>query len=96
MLVVVSYDVNTQNIDGKRRLRKIAKYCMDYGQRVQDSVFECSLDAAQYRLFQAKLCEMMDPERDSLRFYQLGNRYHEKIEHYGVKPGYQPDEALIL
>jgi CRISPR-associated protein Cas2 len=59
-------------------------------------VFECSLDIAQYRLLQAKLCDLMDPELDSLRFYNLGNSYHSKIEHFGVKPGYEPNDPLIL
>ena len=96
MLILVTYDVNTQDAAGRRRLNKIAKMCLKYGQRVQNSVFECSLDAAQYRILQAKLREIMDPERDSLRFYNLGNNYHKKIEHFGVKPGYDAEDVLIL
>ena len=69
---------------------------VNYGQRVQNSVFECKLDPAQYKLLQAKLCAIMDPERDSLRFYSLGNRYEQKIEHFGFKQTYLPDEPLIL
>jgi CRISPR-associated protein Cas2 len=96
MLVVVTYDVNTEDAAGRRRLRKIAKQCLNYGQRVQNSVFECSLDAAQYRLLQAKLCQIMDPGLDSLRFYNLGNSYHNKIEHFGTKASYEVDGLLIL
>lgn len=96
MFVVITYDVNTEDAAGRRRLRKMAKQCVNYGQRVQNSVFECSLDAAQYRLLQAKLCEIMDPERDSLRFYSLGNSYRAKVEHFGTKPGYDAEDVLIL
>lgn len=94
MLILVTYDVNTQDAAGRRRLNKIAKMCLKYGQRVQNSVFECSLDAAQYRILQAKLCEIMEPEQDSLRFYNLGN--HARVEHFGVKPGYDAGDVLIL
>lgn len=96
MLVLISYDVSTQDAAGRRRLRLIAKQCVNYGQRVQNSVFECLLDAAQLRALQAKLCGIMDKEKDSLRFYNLGDRYQTRIEHFGAKPGYDPSEALIL
>ncbi len=96
MLVLITYDVNTADAAGRKRLRQIARQCVNYGQRVQNSVFECKLDPAQYKLFQAKLCAIMDPERDSLRFYSLGNRYEQKIEHFGCKQTYLPDEPLIL
>ena len=96
MFVVITYDVNTEDAAGRRRLRKIAKQCVNFGQRVQNSVFECSLDAAQYRLLQAKLCELMDPERDSLRFYNLGSNHRTKVEHFGAKPGYDAEDILIL
>ena len=96
MLVVITYDVNTETPAGQRRLRKIAKQCVNYGQRVQNSVFECSVDAAQYRLLKASLCELIDPKTDSLRFYKLGNSYKEKIEHFGAKKGYDATDALIL
>ena len=96
MFVLISYDVNTEDAAGRRRLRKIAKQCLDYGQRVQNSVFECVLDAAQLRALEAKLVATMDQEKDSLRFYNLGNNYSEKIRHYGIKPGYDPAEPLIL
>jgi CRISPR-associated protein Cas2 len=96
MLVVITYDVNTETAAGRKRLRQIAKQCTNYGQRVQNSVFECSLDAAQYRLLRAKLCSIMDQETDSLRFYNLGNHYQTKVEHFGAKPSYEPDGLLLL
>lgn len=96
MLVLITYDVNTEDPAGRKRLRKIAKQCINYGQRVQNSVFECRLDAAQYRSLQAKLFRLMDPEKDSLRFYNLGNHYESKIEHFGAKQTYLPDDVLIL
>ncbi len=96
MLVLVTYDVNTEDAAGRRRLNKIAKQCVNYGQRVQNSVFECSLDAAQYRLLKAALCDIMDSHRDSLRFYNLGNNYKNSIEHFGVNRGYDPSDLLML
>lgn len=96
MLVLISYDVNTEDAAGRRRLRRIAKQCLNYGQRVQNSVFECSLDAAQLRALEAKLVAENDQEKDSLRFYNLRNHYTEKVRHYGVRPGYDPAEPLIL
>lgn len=96
MLVLITYDVNTEDPDGRRRLRQIAKQCVNYGQRVQNSVFECLLDAAQCRSLQAKLCKIMDTERDSLRFYYLGNQYESKIEHFGTKQSYAPEGVLMI
>ena len=96
MLVLITYDVNTEDAAGRKRLRQIAKQCVNYGQRVQNSVFECLLDAAQCRSLQAKLCKIMDPEKDSLRFYYLGNRYENKIEHFGAKSTYSPEDVLML
>ncbi len=96
MLVVITYDVNTEDAAGQRRLRKIAKQCVNYGQRVQNSVFECLLDAAQCRMLQAKLCDIMDQEKDSLRFYYLGDKYQNKIEHFGAKCGYEPEGLLTV
>lgn len=96
MLVLITYDVNTEDAAGRKRLRQIAKQCVNYGQRVQNSVFECLVDPAQCRLLQAKLCQIMDQEKDSLRFYYLGNRYEKKIEHFGAKTTYLPEEPLIL
>ena len=96
MLVLVTYDVNTESEAGKKRLRQVAKCCVKYGQRVQNSVFECVLDEAQYRLMQHKLLGIIDPEKDSLRFYNLGNKYANKTEHYGAKPGYEAEGVLIM
>ena len=96
MLVLITYDVNTQDAAGRRRLRQIARQCVNYGQRVQNSVFECVLDPAQCRTLQEKLCALMDSEKDSLRFYYLGSRYEKKIEHFGCKQTYLPEEPMIL
>lgn len=96
MLVLITYDVNTEDAAGRKRLRRIAKECVNYGQRVQNSVFECLLDAAQCRQLQAKLCSVMDVEKDSLRFYYLGNRYEEKVDHFGCKNTYMPEDTLII
>lgn len=96
MLVLITYDVSTVDADGKRRLRQVAKRCLVHGQRVQNSVFECSLDAAQYKLLQAELRQLIDPEKDSLRFYNLGNHYESRIEHIGVKTSYAPEGLLML
>ena len=96
MLVLITYDVNTEDAGGRRRLRQIAKQCVNYGQRVQNSVFECLLDAAQCKQLQHKLRTIMDEERDSLRFYYLGNKYETRVEHFGTNPGYTPEGALII
>lgn len=96
MLVLITYDVNTETAAGRKRLRKIAKACQNYGQRVQNSVFECLLDAAQCRQLQANLCSIMDKETDSLRFYYLGNQYEKKIEHFGAKSTYMPEDPMII
>ncbi len=96
MLVLITYDVNTEDAAGRRRLRQIAKQCVNYGQRVQNSVFECLLDAAQCRALQAKLVSLMDERQDSLRFYYLGNQYEKKIEHFGAKPAYAPEGPMII
>lgn len=96
MLVLITYDVNTEDASGRKRLRQIAKQCVNYGQRVQNSVFECLLNPAQCKLLQAKLCSIMDTDKDSLRFYYLGNQYQRKIEHFGCRPSYDPEGPLIL
>lgn len=96
MMVLITYDVNTEAPGGRRRLRQIAKQCVNYGQRVQNSVFECLLDAAQCKQLQHKLLALMDAERDSLRFYYLGNKYETRIEHFGAKAGYAPEQSLII
>lgn len=96
MLVLVTYDVNTETAAGRKRLRKVAKACTDHGQRVQNSVFECLLDAAQYTVFKARLTGMIDPELDSLRFYSLGSAYKSKVEHVGRCPQWSQDDVLLL
>ena len=96
MLVLVTYDVNTEDGNGRTRLRKVAKQCVNYGQRVQNSVFECVLDAGQCKLLKAKLLEIIDEEKDSLRFYYLGNNYKNKIEHYGSKRTFEQEGVLLL
>ena len=92
MLVVITYDVNTETAAGRKRLRQ----SVNYGQRVQNSVFECLIDAAQCRMLQQKLCTIMDDELDSLRFYYLGNKYENKIEHFGAKRVYEPEGVLMV
>lgn len=96
MLVLITYDVNTETAAGRKRLRQVAKQCVNYGQRVQCSVFECDLDAAQYKKVQAMLVKLIDPERDSLRFYNLGDNYRSRIEHFGAKAGYDAEGLLIV
>ena len=96
MLVLITYDVNTEDTAGRKRLRRVAKQCVNCGQRVQNSVFECLVDPAQYKLLQAKLLEIIDPAKDSLRFYQLGNKYQNKIEHFGAKTAYEPEGVLLV
>ena len=96
MLVLITYDVNTEDAAGRKRLRHIARQCVNYGQRVQNSVFECLLDSAQCRILQHKLVQIMDQDRDSLRFYYLGKKYENKIEHFGCKQTYLPEETLMI
>ena len=96
LLVLITYDVNTQTAEGRARLRKVAKQCVNYGQRVQNSVFECVMDAAKSREVIEKLSKIIDQETDSLRFYYLGNHYKNKVEHIGAKEGYDVDAPLIL
>ena len=96
MLVLITYDVNTEDAAGRRRLRKVAKECVNYGQRVQNSVFECNLDAAKAELVRHKLEKLIDPKHDSLRFYNLGNNYASKVLHIGVKVAYDPEDVLMI
>ncbi|MFR7476630.1 CRISPR-associated endonuclease Cas2 [Frisingicoccus sp.] len=88
--------MNTETAAGKNRLRKVAKQCMNYGQRVQNSVFECNMDAAKCRQVKAILEDLIDKSKDSLRFYYLGNNYKNKVEHVGAKPGFDVTETLIF
>ena len=85
MMVVITYDVNTESLAGRRRLRKVAKRCTSYGQRVQCSVFECLVDAAQLTQLKHQLVELIDPQKDSLRFYHLGDKWSGRVEHVGAK-----------
>ena len=96
MLVLITYDVNTESESGKRRLRKVAKQCVNCGRRVQNSVFECILDYAQCAKLKASLLEMIDPEKDSIRFYYLGNNHKTKVEHLGVDRGMDLEGLMIL
>jgi len=96
MLVLITYDVNTQTPSGMRRLRQVAKQCVNYGQRVQNSVFECVLDAAKCREVQHKLEQIIDKDKDSLRFYYLGNNYKNKIVHIGTKESIDIEGTLII
>lgn len=96
MLVLITYDVSTQDGAGKKRLRKVAKECVNYGQRVQNSVFECILDASQALLLKDKLLSIIDESQDSLRFYNLGNNYETKVEHYGAKESYKAKGILMV
>lgn len=96
MLVLITYDVNTETSAGRKRLRRVAKACVDHGQRVQNSVFECLLDAAQYAQLKAQLETLIDPAQDSLRFYRLGNNYKSKVEQIGIAPAWAQDDILLL
>lgn len=96
MLTLIAYDVDTSTPAGERRLRRVAKCCVNYGQRVQNSVFECLADAATMVQVKRELLQIIDPELDSLRFYNLGNSYKTKIEHYGAHPTYDPEGFLEL
>ena len=94
--MLVSYDVSTVDKAGRRRLRQIAKACLDWGVRVQNSVFECNVDAAQWVKLKAELEDIFDPETDSLRYYNLGDNYSSRIEHVGAKPAPDLEQPLLL
>lgn len=96
MLVLITYDVNIETAAGRTRLRKVAKQCMNYGRRVQNSVFECIVDNAQCVMLRSLLTDIIDGNVDSLRFYYLGNKYQTKVEHVGVDKGIAADDVLIL
>ena len=96
MLVLITYDVNTEDSAGRKRLRQIAKQCVNYGQRVQNSVFECIMDNAKAKEVKAKLLEIIDMDKDSLRFYYLGNVYKNKVEHYGTRTSIDLEGTLII
>ena len=95
MMVLVSYDVATTDVEGQRRLRRVAKICRNYGQRVQYSVFECVLDPAQWAMLRRRLEDAIDPSEDSLRFYFLGTNWRKRVEHIGAKPSFDQEGPLI-
>jgi len=96
MLVLITYDVNTQTPEGRKRLRQVSKACQSYGQRVQNSVFECEVDAGKYLIVKDRLVRLINTETDSLRFYNLGNKGQNKVEHIGAKPSFDVNEPLIV
>ena len=96
MMVLVAYDVNTETKAGRTRLRHVAKTCENRGQRVQHSVFECLVDPAQWTQLRSQLIDIIDHEKDSLRFYFLGKNWKKRVEHAGAKPGYDPQGPMIV
>ena len=96
MLVLVTYDVNTETAAGRKRLRRVARACENFGQRVQFSVFECLVDPGQWSALRFRLIEEIDQEADSLRFYFLGSNWKRRVEHVGAKPAYDPEGPLIV
>ncbi len=96
MMVLITYDVNTETVEGKRRLRQVSKICQNYGQRVQHSVFECVLDAAESRIVRAKLENIIDKQKDSIRYYFLGNNWKYKVEHIGVNHSFDIEGPLLF
>ncbi len=96
MLMLVTYDVATGDAAGRRRLRRVARLCQDFGQRVQYSVFECQVDAAQWTTLRARLLSEIDDKVDSLRFYRLGANWRGRVEHVGAKASYDPDEPMVF
>ena len=95
-MVLISYDVCTKDADGKKRLRMVAKECVNHGQRVQNSVFEADLDYSTFLKMKERLCNIINKKEDSLRFYYLGNNWKGKIEHIGVKDTYDPEGTIII
>lgn len=96
MMVLVTYDVNTQTAEGRARLRKVSKVCVDYGQIVQNSVFECLVDPVQFARLRMRLEEIIDVSQDSLRFYFLGSNWKRRVEHIGAKQTYDPEGTLTV
>lgn len=96
MLVLITYDVCTETAAGRKRLRHVARECVNYGQRVQNSVFECHLDTVQLRKVEAALEQLMDKEKDSIRIYVIGSVYEKKVKHIGAKPSFDVTETLIF
>lgn len=96
LLVLITYDVSTATNAGRKRLRKVSKVCQNYGQRVQNSVFECIVDATQFTTLKIELATIIDENQDSLRFYRLGNNYKTKVEHIGIKESIDLESPLIF
>ena len=96
MMVLVTYDVNTKTAEDRRRLRLVAKTCIDFGQRVQNSVFECLVDPVEWAALRSKLEEIIDPSKDSLRYYYLGSNWKRRVEHVGAKETYDPEGTLLV
>ena len=96
MMVIISYDVSTGDVSGKKRLRKVAKECQDHAQRVQNSVFEAELDYGTFLKLKTRLLDIIDSDKDSIRFYYLGNNWKRNIEHFGTKKSYNPEGVIIL
>ncbi len=96
LFVIIAYDVNTTDKAGKTRLRRVAKECVNYGQRVQNSVFEVNIDYGKFVLLKERLTKLIDKGTDSLRFYYLGDKWEKKIEHIGSNPGYNSEGVLII
>lgn len=96
MMVLITYDVCTEDADGRKRLRLVAKQCKNYGQRVQNSVFECLVDPTQFAELKHKLEKIIDEEKDSLRYYYLGKNWKKRVEHVGAKETYDPEGFLMV
>jgi CRISPR-associated protein Cas2 len=94
--MLITYDVSTEDLSGRRRLRRVARACLDYGQRVQQSVFECNVDPAQWAILRARLKAEIDPKKDSLRFYRLGADGRRRVEHVGAKPALELEAPLVF
>lgn len=96
MMVLITYDVNTETPEGKKRLRHVAKQCVNFGQRVQNSVFECLVDPVQLADLRSRLEKIVDTQTDSLRFYYLGNNWKSKVDHVGAKASYDPEGVILI
>lgn len=96
MLILITYDVCTLTREGRKRLNKVAKLCCNYGQRVQNSVFECDLNSSLYVAIKNKLLKIINSNEDSIRFYNLGNNYNARIEEFGAKKALDPEDVLIF
>ncbi len=96
MMVLITYDVNTSDAAGRKRLRLVARQCRNLGQRVQNSVFECLVDSVAFADLRNRLEKIVDPEKDSLRYYFLGTNWQRRVEHFGAKPAYDPEDTIIV